>query len=150
MRTTASLISRQRKTGRPRWPIIRDTWKAIATVSMRFAPAIWGSAANVNIITCTRLKGLIDGTDGLRSHASVPLYEHGKRLGVLNVVSSDWHELSAENLRPLYSVVCARLENDKTLRLRLRHTSGLVEGTLIIIISRTLKRRYRWDVQHAV
>jgi len=37
-------------------------------------------AANVNIITCTRLKGLIDGTAGLRSHASVPLYAHGKRL----------------------------------------------------------------------
>jgi two-component system NarL family sensor kinase len=61
-------------------------------------------AANVNIITCTRLKGLIDGTDGLRSHASVPLYAHGKRLGVLNVVSGDWRELSAEDLRLLYTV----------------------------------------------
>ena len=61
-------------------------------------------AANVNIITCTRLKGLIDGTDGLRSHASVPLYAHGKRLGVLNVVSSDWRELSADDLRLLYTV----------------------------------------------
>ena len=61
-------------------------------------------AANVNVITCTRLKRLIDGTDGLRSHASVPLYAHGKRLGVLNVVSSDWRELSAEDLRLLYTV----------------------------------------------
>jgi two-component system, NarL family, sensor kinase len=61
-------------------------------------------AANVSIITCTRLKNLIDGTAGLRSHASVPLYAHGKRLGVLNVVSSDWRELSAEDLRLLYTV----------------------------------------------
>jgi two-component system NarL family sensor kinase len=61
-------------------------------------------AANVNIITCSRLKNLVDGTDGLRSHASVPLYAHGKQLGVLNVVSSDWRELSAENLRLLYTV----------------------------------------------
>lgn len=61
-------------------------------------------AANVNIITCTRLKGLIDGTDGLRSHASVPLYAHSRRLGVLNVVSSDWRELSADDLRLLYTV----------------------------------------------
>ena len=61
-------------------------------------------AANVNVITCTRLKGLIDGTAGLRSHASVPLYAQGKRLGVLNVVSSDWRELSAEELRLLYTV----------------------------------------------
>jgi two-component system NarL family sensor kinase len=61
-------------------------------------------AANVNVITCTRLKWLIGGTDGLRSHASVPLYAHGKRLGVLNVVSSDWRELSADNLQLLYTV----------------------------------------------
>ena len=61
-------------------------------------------AANVNIITCTRLKGLVDGTAGLRAHASVPLYAHGKRLGVLNVVSGDWRELSAEELRLLYTV----------------------------------------------
>src|SRR5947209_19300565 len=47
-----------------------------------------GGAANVNVITCSRLKGLIDGTDGLRYHASVPLYAHGKQLGVLNVASS--------------------------------------------------------------
>jgi two-component system NarL family sensor kinase len=61
-------------------------------------------AANVNVITCTRLKGLVDGTAGLRAHASVPLYAHGKRLGVLNVVSGDWRELSAEELRLLYTV----------------------------------------------
>ena len=61
-------------------------------------------AANVNIITCTRLKWLPGGTNGLRSHASVPLYAYGKRLGVLNVVGNDWRELSAENLRLLYTV----------------------------------------------
>ena len=61
-------------------------------------------AANVSIITCSRLKGLIDGTAGLRSHASVPLYAQGQRLGVLNVVSGDWGELSAENLQLLYTV----------------------------------------------
>ncbi|HSD84424.1 MAG TPA: GAF domain-containing sensor histidine kinase [Anaerolineae bacterium] len=61
-------------------------------------------AANVDVITCSRLKNLIKGTDGLRSHASVPLYAQGKRLGVLNVVSSDWRELSPENLRLLYTV----------------------------------------------
>jgi two-component system NarL family sensor kinase len=32
------------------------------------------------------------------------LYAHGRRLGILNVVSSDWRELSAENLRLLYTV----------------------------------------------
>jgi two-component system NarL family sensor kinase len=61
-------------------------------------------AANINIIQCTRLKGLIKGTDGLRAHASVPLYAHGKPLGILNVVSGDWRELTPNELRLLYTV----------------------------------------------
>jgi two-component system NarL family sensor kinase len=61
-------------------------------------------AANVNVITCSRLKNLVDGTDGLRFHASVPLYAHGKRLGVLNVASADWCGLSDDDLRLLYIV----------------------------------------------
>ncbi len=60
-------------------------------------------AANVNIITCSRLKGLVD-TDGLRYHASIPLYAHGKKLGMLNVASTDWRELGPEDLRLLYTV----------------------------------------------
>jgi two-component system NarL family sensor kinase len=61
-------------------------------------------AANVNVVTCSRLQGLIDGTDGLRYHASIPLYAHGKKLGVLNVASADWRQLSAEDLQLLYTV----------------------------------------------
>jgi len=61
-------------------------------------------AANVSVITCSRLKKLVDGTDGLRYHASVPLFAHGKPLGVLNVASPDWRELSPEDLRLLYTI----------------------------------------------
>ncbi|MFN8420075.1 MAG: GAF domain-containing sensor histidine kinase [Anaerolineae bacterium] len=61
-------------------------------------------ASNVSVIQCTRLKGLSKGTDGLLNHASVPLYAHGKRLGILNVVSSDWRELTLDELRLLYTV----------------------------------------------
>lgn len=61
-------------------------------------------AANVNVIECTRLNKLVDGTDGLRYHASIPLYAHGKKLGVLNVASQDWRQLSANDLRLLYTV----------------------------------------------
>lgn len=60
-------------------------------------------AANVSVITCTRLKGLVDGTDGLRYHASVPLYAHGRPLGVLNVAGPDWRELTPDDLRLLYT-----------------------------------------------
>jgi len=61
-------------------------------------------AANVNVITCSRLSGLVDGTANLRYHASIPLYAQGKPLGVLNVASTDWRELSADDLRLLYTV----------------------------------------------
>ena len=61
-------------------------------------------AANVNVITCSRLYNLVDGTDGLRYHSSIPLYAHGKRLGVMNVASGNWRELSPEDLRLLYTV----------------------------------------------
>jgi two-component system, NarL family, sensor kinase len=61
-------------------------------------------AANVNVITCTRLEGLIDGTDNLRYHASIPLYAHGKQLGMLNVASQGWRGLSQDDLRLLNTV----------------------------------------------
>lgn len=63
-----------------------------------------GGAANINVITCSRLKGLVDGTEGLRAHASVPLYAHGRPLGVLNVAGAEWRELAPDELRLLYTV----------------------------------------------
>jgi two-component system NarL family sensor kinase len=63
-----------------------------------------GGAANVNVVTCSRLKGLVSGRDGLRYHASIPLYARGRRLGIMNVASPDWRELSPGDLRLLYTV----------------------------------------------
>ena len=61
-------------------------------------------AANVNIITCSRLRKLVSGTEGLRFHASIPLYAQERKLGVLNVASTDWNELSEDDLCLLYTV----------------------------------------------
>jgi two-component system NarL family sensor kinase len=61
-------------------------------------------AANVNVVTCSRLQNLVDGTAGLRYHASIPLYAQGQELGLLNVASADWCELSLADLRLLYTV----------------------------------------------
>ena len=61
-------------------------------------------AANVNVVTCTRLKDLVDGTDGLRYHASIPLYAQQQKLGVLNVASPEWRELSPADLQLLHTV----------------------------------------------
>ena len=61
-------------------------------------------AANVNVVACSRLKGLVEGTDGLQYHASIPLYAQEKKVGVLNVGSVEWRELSNEDLRLLNTV----------------------------------------------
>jgi two-component system NarL family sensor kinase len=61
-------------------------------------------AENIDVITCTRLNGLVEGTDGLRYHASVPIHASGKQIGILNVASADWCELSAEDLSLLYTI----------------------------------------------
>ena len=61
-------------------------------------------AANVNVLTCSRLDGLVDGTDGLRYHASIPLYAGEKKLGVMNVASEAWRGLGPEDLQLLNTV----------------------------------------------
>ncbi len=63
-----------------------------------------GGAANVNVVRCSRLKWLEDETYGLKYHASVPLYAQDQKLGVLNVASTGWRELSSGDLRLLYTV----------------------------------------------
>ncbi len=61
-------------------------------------------AANVNVVLCSRLHNLMSGTAGLAYHASIPLYAQGKEVGVLNVASPDWRELSPEDLDLLHTV----------------------------------------------
>lgn len=55
-------------------------------------------------ITCSRLENLVVGTADLRQHASIPVDAHGKPLGVLNVASRDWNDLSEDDLQLLYLV----------------------------------------------
>jgi two-component system NarL family sensor kinase len=61
-------------------------------------------AANVNVVWCTRLAKLRDGSNDLQYHASIPLYADERRLGVLNVASRDWRKLSETDLDLLYTI----------------------------------------------
>lgn len=61
-------------------------------------------AANVNVVWCSRLDKLVEGKNGLQCHASIPLYADDRKLGILNVASRDWRELSHEELDLLYTV----------------------------------------------
>lgn len=61
------------------------------------------------VITCTRLKHIVAIADGLRYHASIPLFAQGegaqrRRLGVLNVASAEQRELTSDELRLLHTI----------------------------------------------
>lgn len=62
------------------------------------------SATNINEITCSRLKSLSEEAEGLRYHASVPLFAKTEKIGVLNVVSPNLQKLSKDNLQILYTI----------------------------------------------
>src|SRR5919202_3846152 len=61
-------------------------------------------AANVNVVWCSRLERLVAGKNELQCHASIPLYADDRKLGILNVASRDWRELSDDELNLLYTV----------------------------------------------
>lgn len=65
-------------------------------------------AANIDVFRCSRLKNAEREGDptswGLRFHASVPIYAGETGLGMLNVASEDWRELSEEELQLLHIV----------------------------------------------
>lgn len=67
------------------------------------------AGANADIITCSRLKHIVSIADGLRYHATIPLYAQQvdgarRKLGVLNVASADWRDLGADDLRLLHTI----------------------------------------------
>jgi two-component system NarL family sensor kinase len=61
-------------------------------------------AANVNVVECSRLQGLIAGTEGLHFHASIPIYAGPRRLGVMNLAAANWRELAPDELQLLYTI----------------------------------------------
>ncbi|HEY0755803.1 MAG TPA: GAF domain-containing sensor histidine kinase [Ktedonobacteraceae bacterium] len=73
-----------------------------------FLSGTMAGAANIDVFRCSRLKSAESEGDatswGLRFHASVPIYAGEVRLGVLNVASEDWRELSEAELQLLHIV----------------------------------------------
>lgn len=65
-------------------------------------------AANIDVLRCSRLKHAESEGDpsswGLLFHASVPIYAGETPLGVLNVASEDWRELTEDELQLLHIV----------------------------------------------
>lgn len=91
-----------------------------------FLAGTLAGAANIDVFRCTRLKNAEREGDptswGLRFHASVPIYAGETALGMLNVASEDWRELSEAELQLLHivgdqiglAIQRARLASDHT------------------------------------
>ncbi len=62
------------------------------------------SAELVRTIHCTRLRDLIDGTNGLNFHATIPLTAGDTRLGLLNLASAERRDISDEELALLHTI----------------------------------------------
>lgn len=62
------------------------------------------TTSNISEITCTRLKDLQEGTNGLRFHATIPLYDESEKMGLLNVVSETSGQLNAWQLSLLHRI----------------------------------------------
>ena len=71
------------------------------------------TASNVKVLECSRLRAAVTGmaaetTGGLRYHASIPLYFQDQPLGIMNVATPNWRQLTPQELR-LLSIIAAHL-----------------------------------------
>jgi two-component system NarL family sensor kinase len=64
---------------------------------------------NIDVLECSRLEPAVRAqavelTQGLRYHASIPLYFRDQPLGIMNVTSPTWRRLNADELRILSTI----------------------------------------------
>lgn len=64
---------------------------------------------NIDVLECSRLRPAVQAqamalTQGLRYHASIPLYFRDRPLGIMNVTSPSWRQLAPEELRLLSTI----------------------------------------------
>lgn len=102
---------------------------------------------NIDVMTCSRLQAAVvadeaDATEGLRSHASVPIYFGDRPLGIINVTAPAGRELSDGELQLLSTIAYqagvaverARLAEDATRAARLQERTRMardIHDTLI-------------------
>lgn len=64
---------------------------------------------NIDVLECSRLRpavraGQVEATQGLRYHASIPLYFREQPLGIMNLTGPDYRRLTRDELRLLSTV----------------------------------------------
>lgn len=61
-------------------------------------------AINISEIACTRLKGIVSGTNDLKFHATIPIIIKGEKVGLLNLLTKASNKLEEEELTILNSI----------------------------------------------
>ena len=61
-------------------------------------------AMNISEITCTRLKDISTGTEGLKFHATIPIIANGQKIGLMNLLSEETRQLDKKELAILNTI----------------------------------------------
>ena len=61
-------------------------------------------AMNISEITCTRLKDISTGTEGLKFHATIPIITNGHKVGLMNLLSKETRQLDEKELAMLNTI----------------------------------------------
>jgi two-component system NarL family sensor kinase len=81
-------------------------------------------ATNISEMTCSRLDGVSEGTDGLKSHATVPIIANGQKVGLMNLLSKETQQLNDKQLAILNTI--SELIGMAIQRTRLQQSYGRV------------------------
>jgi two-component system NarL family sensor kinase len=79
-------------------------------------------AMNISEITCTRLKDVSTGTEGLKFHATIPIITNGQKVGLMNLLSQEPRQLDERELAMLNTI--SELVGVAIQRTRLRESYG--------------------------
>ena len=79
-------------------------------------------AVNISEITCTRLKDVNTGTEGLKFHATIPIITNGQKVGLMNLLSQEPRQLDDRELAMLNNI--SELIGVAIQRTRLRESYG--------------------------
>lgn len=63
-----------------------------------------GQATNISEITCTRLKDLSSETLGMKFHATIPIYIDEEKVGIMNLICPNTHQLEEKQLSILNTI----------------------------------------------
>ena len=85
-------------------------------------------ATNISEISCTRLKDITRGTRNLKFHASIPIITNGQKIGLINLLHKENHQLSDNQLSLLNTI--SELIGIAVERTRLQNTYSTREEGL--------------------